>query len=143
MPRIERDPQTGERFVWFCRRQGLRETPETWHRLARRFVLSEAQSEEFFGLAVRQNSRALLIYRNQVRRKTVSAINATNQSGELVVGNCSLIFFQHVPPGMCAQNSEIVRSVAGKRQDQQMNRDNREESSRLLELKHPRVDFGS
>src|SRR6266480_2720091 len=115
MPRIERDAQTGERFLWFCGRQGLRETPETWHRLARRFVLGEAQGEELLRLAVRQNPRALLIYRNQVRRETVSAINVINQSGELIMGNCFLIFFQHVPPGMSAKNSEVVRSVAGAR----------------------------
>src|SRR5207249_10951489 len=143
VPRIERDAQTGERFLWFCGRQGLREKPETWHRLARRFVLGEAQGEGLLGIAVRQNPRALLIYRNQVRRETVSAINVINQSGELIVGNCSLVFFQHVPPGMRTQNSEIVRSVAGERQDRQMNRDNRDESSRSLELKHPRLDIGS
>ena len=115
MPRIERNAQTGERFLWFCGRQGVRETPETWHRLARRFVLGEAQDEELLRIAVRQNPRALLIYRNQVRRETVSAINVINQSGELIMGNCFLIFFQHVPPGTSTQNSEVVRSVAGGR----------------------------
>ena len=70
---------------------------------------------ELLRIAVRQNPRALLIYRNQVRRETVGAINVINQSGELVTGNCLLIFSQHVPPGMSAKNSEIVRSVAGGR----------------------------
>jgi hypothetical protein len=43
---------------------------------------------------------------------------------------------------MCAENSEVVRSVTGRGRDRQVKRDNRERWRRVLEMKHPGLDFG-
>ena len=56
--------------------------------------------------------------------------------------NCFLIVFQHAPPGMRAENPEVVRSVTGRGKDRQLKRDNRERWRRVLGMKHPGLDFG-
>ena len=75
MPRVEGDPQTRERFGWFYRRQRLRWLPKTRYPFGRRFVFGEAQSEKLLRIAVRQDSRILAVYRNQIRREAMRAVN--------------------------------------------------------------------
>mgnify|MGYP003694464301 CR=1 FL=1 len=102
--------------------------------------------EELLRIAVRQNSRGLLVYRrSNPQRNRGCNKRRMNQSGELIVGNCFLIIFQHAPPRMCAKNSEIVRSVSWPAErSTNEDCDNRERIfARLLELKHPRLDFAS
>ncbi len=78
MPRVERDAQTRERLVWFRRRQRLRWMPKTRYPVGRRFVFGEAQGEKLLRIAVRQDSRILVVYRNQVRREAMRAVNVVD-----------------------------------------------------------------
>jgi hypothetical protein len=45
------------------------------HPFGRRFVFGETQSEKLLRIAVRQESRILVVYRNQVRREAMRAVN--------------------------------------------------------------------
>jgi hypothetical protein len=111
--------------------------------IARSVILCKAQCEKLLRLPIHKNPRGFIINRNQIRSEPVRAINALNQSGKLIMGDCFLIIFQDRPLWMGAEDSQIVRGVAGREDERPLNGDNCQRYSHLRKMKHPRLDFAS
>src|SRR5437660_4510267 len=141
MTGIERDAQIRE---WFClpyRRQRFRGTPKPRHTFARRFVLGEMQDEKTLCVTIRQDSRRLIVDLDRFVAESVRAINFLNEPGELIMGDCPLIFFQHAPPRMRPESSEILGSLAARRKDRQAKRQQRDPDLHTPATEHRQLDF--
>ena len=93
--------------------------PKSRHRIARAVALCEPQSEKALRLAVHQNSRRIGIYFNQIRSKSVGAINVVDQVCELITSNRFLVVFEHAPFRLAAEDADVVRGFQSSRNKQE------------------------
>src|SRR5437879_9660953 len=139
MTGIERDAQIRE---WFClpyRRQRFRGTPKARHPFARRFVRGETQGEKTLGIAIHQDSRRIIVDLDQFVAESVRAINVLSEPDEVIMGDRLLIFFQHAPPRMRPESSEILGSLTALRKDPQAKRQQRDSELHSPATNHRRL----
>jgi len=92
-------------------------------------------------VTIRQDSRRLIVDLDRFVAESVRAINVLNEPGELIMRDCLLIFFQHAPPRMRPESSEILGSLAARRKDRQAERQQRDPDLHSPATEHRQLDF--
>src|SRR5262249_46342003 len=119
MSGIERNAQTGERFVRPGGRQRLRGTPESRNVRFRIGVRRKMQRENLLRLPIDQDLRGVVVDLDQVLGETVGAINVVNEVRELVVGDRALIILEHVPLRFATEDAEVIGGIRRSLKDRQ------------------------
>lgn len=70
----------------------------------------------------------------------MSAINIVYQMLEFVVRDCLLIFFQHAPFRVGAEDTQVLFSVNNRRKNRQAKRGETELAPHFFEIKHRRLE---
>ena len=62
-------------------------------------------------IPVNENPRCVVFYFKQIGRETVSAVNIVDQVRELIMRDCLLVMFEHIPTRLVAENANVLGSL--------------------------------